>query len=126
MPKTKTYDFRSFVKNENDDWRKPKRIKRSEGEVLTFVALGGGMFAVLAPKVAYAQASKADDSFGDIYKVLMSIGDWLCVGVIIFSGSCWMLGHRSKALELLIGACCGYLLMRHAIDIKDFLKTIGN
>jgi type IV secretory pathway VirB2 component (pilin) len=124
MPKTKTYDFRSFVKNENDDWRKPKRVKLRNSELFTLVALGGGLFAMMAPKVAFAQATKADDSFTNIYGVLMTIGDWVCVGVIVFAGGMWMLGHRSKALELLIGACCGYLLMRHAIDVRDFLKTV--
>jgi hypothetical protein len=116
MPKTETIDFRSFVKNE---WRKESTLKHD----LTVVALGGGLFAILAPKVAFAQATDAD-SFTTIYGALMNIGDWLCVGTITFSGGMWMLGHRSKALELVIGASCGYLLMRHAIDIRDFLKTI--
>lgn len=42
--------------------------------------------------------------------------------VIIFSGAAWALGHRTKAIEILIGACCGYILARHAVDIRDFLK----
>jgi hypothetical protein len=54
----------------------------------------------------------------------MNIVDWLVVGVFVFSGVSWMFGHRSKALELLIGGAAGYILARHAIDIRDFLKTL--
>ncbi|MGY3188729.1 glycosyltransferase [Lysinibacillus sp. TE18511] len=65
------------------------------------------------------------DTFGDIHNTVMSIFDGGVVLVIIFAGASWALGHRSKAIELLIGVCCGYLLARHAIDIRDYLKSIG-
>ncbi|MGC4378422.1 TrbC/VirB2 family protein [Fictibacillus sp. Mic-4] len=117
MAKVETIDFRSFVKNE---WRS----ERKRDHAFKVVALGGGLFAVLAPKLAYAQATKADNSFSNIYSAIMNLADWICVGVLIFAGGMWMLGHRSKALEYAIGCCCGYLLCRHAIDIRDFLKSI--
>jgi hypothetical protein len=44
--------------------------------------------------------------------------------VIIFAGAAWSLGHRSKAIEILIGVCCGLILAQHAVDIRNFLKTI--
>lgn len=65
------------------------------------------------------------DTFGDIHQTVMTIFDGGVVLVIIFAGASWALGHRSKAIELLIGVCCGYLLARHAIDIRDYLKSIG-
>jgi len=74
---------------------------------------------ILTPTIAFA------DTFGDIHGTVMAIFDGAVVLIIIFAGASWALGHRSKAIELLIGVCCGYLLARHAIDIRDYLKSIG-
>ena len=74
---------------------------------------------LLTPTLAFA------DTFGDIHNTIMTIFDGGVVLIIIFAGASWALGHRSKAIELLIGVCCGYLLARHAIDIRDYLKSIG-
>lgn len=74
---------------------------------------------LLAPTLASA------DTFTGIHSTVMGIFDAGVVLVIIFAGASWALGHRSKAIELLIGACCGYLLARHAVDIRDYLKNIG-
>lgn len=74
---------------------------------------------LLAPALASA------DTFNGIHSTVMGIFDAGVVLVIIFAGASWALGHRSKAIELLIGACCGYLLARHAVDIRDYLKNIG-
>ncbi|MFS0878049.1 glycosyltransferase [Solibacillus isronensis] len=74
---------------------------------------------LLTPTLALA------DTFGDIHNTVMTIFDGGVVLIIIFAGASWALGHRSKAIELLIGVCCGYLLARHAIDIRDYLKSIG-
>ena len=76
--------------------------------------------ALIAPTIAMAA-----DTFSDIHHTVMSIFDGGVVIVIIFAGASWALGHRSKAIELMIGVCCGYLLARHAIDIRDYLKNIG-
>jgi hypothetical protein len=54
----------------------------------------------------------------------MNIVDWIVVGVFVFGGVAWMFGHRPKALELIIGGSAGYILARHAIDIRDFLKKL--
>lgn len=78
---------------------------------------------LLTPTVAFAE-SGADKTFQNIYGAVMKMFDGATVLIIIFAGASWMLGHRSRAIELLIGAGCGYLLARHAIDIRDFLKTI--
>jgi hypothetical protein len=44
--------------------------------------------------------------------------------IIIFAGASWGLGNRTKAIEILIGVSCGYILCRHSIDIRNFLKGI--
>lgn len=70
-----------------------------------------------------AQAA-IDGTFGNVHSAIMNAFDAGVVLVIIFAGAAWALGHRTKALEILIGVCCGYILARHAIDIRDFLKGI--
>lgn len=79
----------------------------------------------LATPFALTPSIVSADTFGDIHQTVMTIFDGGVVLVIIFAGASWALGHRSKAIELLIGVCCGYLLARHAIDIRDYLKSIG-
>ena len=79
---------------------------------------------LLTPTLALAAETSAETTFSNIYSAVMRMFDGATVLVIIFAGASWMLGHRSRAIELLIGASCGYLLARHAIDIRDFLKTI--
>lgn len=80
-----------------------------------------GSLAVTFPSVALAAD---EDTFHRIWDTLMTGLDWAAALVIVFSGVSWMLGHRTKAIELLIGVCCGFILARHAIDIRDMLKTI--
>ena len=80
--------------------------------------------ALLTPLLVTPTLVSAN-TFNDIHNTVMNIFDAGVVLVIIFAGASWGLGHRSKAIELLIGACCGYLLARHAIDIRDYLKSIG-
>jgi xanthine/uracil permease len=77
---------------------------------------------LIVPKIALASA--VDSTFGNIHKSIMNVFDAGVVLVIIFAGAAWGLGHRTKAIEILIGVCCGYILARHAVDIRDFLKSI--
>jgi hypothetical protein len=114
MAKVPTIDFRKFVRNE---WR-----SKSELKTLKIVALGGNLFAVLAPKTV--MAATTDATFGNVMSAVMNVVDWIVVGVFIFAGVSWMFGHRTKALELIIGGAAGYILARHAVDIRDFLKGI--
>ncbi len=113
MKRTETIDFRSFVRNDYKDF-----------DLTTFkiVSLGGSIFAVMIPRTA--MAATADATFGRIWPTVLNIVDWICVGVFVFAGVSWMFGHRSKALELIIGGAAGYILARHAVDIKDWLKTL--
>lgn len=80
-----------------------------------------GSLALTVPGVAFAAG---DDTFLRIWTSILNGLDWLAAFVIVFSGVSWMLGHRTKAIELIIGVCCGYVLARHALDIVEFLKTI--
>lgn len=80
--------------------------------------------AMLAPMLVIPTIASAD-LFTDVHSKAMSLFDGAVVLLIIFAGASWALGHRSKAIEMLIGVCCGYLVARNAIDIRDYLKTIG-
>lgn len=71
-----------------------------------------------------AAASAVNSTFGNVHGAIMNLFDAGVVLVIIFAGAAWGLGHRTKAIEIMIGVCCGYLIARHAIDIRDFLKGI--
>lgn len=77
---------------------------------------------LLIPKISFAAG--VNSSFGNIHGVLMNGIDAGVVLVILFSGCSWILGHRGKAIESLLSLSCGYILCRHAIDIRDFLQTI--
>lgn len=105
-------DFKSFIKN---DYRK-KNIKP------IIMKLSTGIYAMLIPKSVLA--ATADATFMNVLGAAMNIVDWLVVGVFIFAGVSWMFGHRGKALELLIGGAAGYILARHAVDIRNFLKAL--
>lgn len=78
--------------------------------------------AIMAGRMA-AEATM-DGTFGNVFEAVMKAFDAGVVLVIIFAGASWSLGHRTKAIEILIGVCCGYLLARHSLDIRDFLKQI--
>ncbi|MFC5528455.1 TrbC/VirB2 family protein [Cohnella yongneupensis] len=77
----------------------------------------------LFPKSIFA-ATPADSSWQEIFDTVLGIADWLCVGIIVFAGVTWMFGNRTKALEFLMGGASGYLIIRHAIDIRNWLKTL--
>lgn len=113
MAKIQTIDFRSFMRNDSEI---PKV------DAVKIVRLGAGIIAVMVPRTALAATANA--TFGNMWTAVMNIVDWIVVGVFIFAGVSWMFGHRTKALELLIGGASGYILARHAIDIRNFLKGL--
>lgn len=113
MAKTQTIEFRSFIRNKSEI---PKL------DSVKIVRLGVGIIAVMVPRTVLAATANA--TFGNMWTAVMNIVDWIVVGVFIFAGVSWMFGHRTKALELLIGGASGYILARHAIDIRNFLKGL--
>lgn len=76
------------------------------------------------PNVAFAAETTTTTTFDNVFDAVMTVFDYGVVLVIIFAGAAWALGHRTKAIELLIGVACGYLLARKSVDIRDFLKSI--
>lgn len=122
--KTQTLDFKQFVSNEK--LSTDELLKMLEDKRLTkIVSIGGGLMLLLIPKSALAATkATADQTFGNLWQAVMNIVDWIVVGVFVFGGVAWMFGHRTKALELIIGGSAGYILARHAIDIRDFLKKL--
>jgi hypothetical protein len=111
--KTVTIDFQDFINGDNGDKRGKSDIKP--------VLISAAINVVLAPTVGFAADA---DTFLTLYHTGLKVADWLCVGTIMFGGSQWMLGHRSKGIEYIISTACGYLIVRHAIDIRDFLQTL--
>lgn len=111
MAKVQTINFNDFMRGAN------KPIKNN-----TKVAFIGSTIATstLIPNIVLA----AGDTYGNVHQAIMNGFDSGVVLIIIFAGASWCFGHRSKAIEILIGVACGYLLARHSIDIRDFLKTI--
>lgn len=77
---------------------------------------------LLIPKITLAATMSS--SFGNIHGVLMNGIDAGVVLVLMFGGCSWILGHRGKAIEVLLSVSCGYILCRHSVDIRDFLQTI--
>lgn len=115
MARTETINFRSFVRNE-----------KSESDLTTFkiVSMGASMFAVMVPRTAFAATATANGVIGGLWPTVLNIVDWICVGVFVFAGVAWMFGHRTKALELIIGGVAGYILARHAVDIQQWLSKL--
>lgn len=95
---------------------------KSDKEVIAkIIGASGAITTVLVPKTVFAAGTGA---FGNVHDAIMRGFDWGVVLVIIFAGAAWGFGHRTKAIEILIGVSCGYILARHAVDIRDFLKSI--
>ncbi|MFJ5716509.1 glycosyltransferase [Neobacillus sp. NPDC093127] len=124
MAKIQTIDFKRFVKNEKISTDEVIKMLEDK-KFMKVVAIGGGLMLCLVPKSAFAATKvTADQTFGNLWEAVMNIVDWIVVGVFVFGGVAWMFGHRPKALELVIGGSAGYILARHAIDIRDFLKKL--
>lgn len=107
----KSYDFKT------GEWKKPGEKRKT---IVNALAATAPALVFVLPKVAFAAG--VNGAFGNIHGAIMNGFDAGVVFIIIFAGGAWSLGHRGKALEILIGVCIGYMLARHAVDIRDFLK----
>lgn len=96
QPKVRYYDFRAFGEG------RLVEINKKPIEIIIYST-------ALAPLLA----------------AFIDIADYLVIGVFMFSGAAWMFGHRTKAIELLIGGSVGYLIIRHAGDMQAFLESIS-
>lgn len=119
MTKIQTIPLRDFM--DGSYKHKTKKNSKVIGKVITATT---GTFMIHVPKSVLAAGIGVNSTFGNVHGAIMNAFDAGVVLVIIFSGASWALGHRTKALEILIGVSCGYILARHAMDIRDFLKEI--
>lgn len=99
----------------------PKCNKRKINIGTHSVILSSHIFSMIPN---YAQAAELDPVTGNIHSTVMAGLDAMVVFIIIASGIFWMLGHRTKAIHLLISCCLGYLLARNAVAIRDLLKSV--
>lgn len=117
------YDFLKADYANPNLTKNPLRIEQEKKKEITMksvITAAAPIVILSVPELAFA----ADSSFDNIYPSLMRMFDSAVVLVIVFAGASWALGHRSKAIELLIGVCCGYLLARNAVNIRDYLKSL--
>lgn len=64
------------------------------------------------------------NSFAAIVKAILELGDFLCYVFLAYAGFVWMTGDKTKAIERAIGVASGYLIIRKAEIIRDFLKAL--
>lgn len=118
MKKRETLDFKRFV-NEGDYVGKKNR------EVYSKVATATTTYTIMAtPKIVLAANGVSANAFDDLYKVFMNIFDGGVVLALVICGGTWAFGWRTQAIERIIYIAAGYILARHAKDIRDFLQTI--
>lgn len=103
-------------------------LKTAGGVAVPILVLKGLKEAFRAVPV-YASSARGSSvansgAWNEVLTTAMEIADWLCVGVIIFAGAIWMFNNRTKAIEQIIGGSSGYLVIRHAKDIQEWLHTI--
>lgn len=111
-------DWNAFMQGEI----KAKTCAPSSLGIVGKTAAGVHMF--LIPRSVFAASADGGDTWLEIFSTVLNIADWLCVGIIVFSGVTWMFGNRTKAMELIMGGGAGYLIIRHAVDIRNWLKTL--
>lgn len=52
------------------------------------------------------------------------MASYITAAVICFAGTAWMFGHRTQAIERLIGAGIGLYVILHVWDIIKFIKGL--
>lgn len=61
---------------------------------------------------------------GSLIPAYQGIATILAEAVICFAGTAWMFGHRTEAIEKLIGAAAGLLIILQAHNIVVWLKGL--
>ena len=126
------YDFKRFC-------REGDYIRKKNKEVYVMIAKATTGYMVIAvPKIiitggiAFADVGEvlevtADGNanpFDNLIDTLLRLFDSAVVIALIICGATWAAGYRAQSIERLIYIGAGYILARHAVDIRDFLKTI--
>lgn len=99
-------------------------VKRKPNAGGTVAKTAATIHTALIPQSVFASIGGAEDTWTEIFNTVLNIADWLCVGIIIYAGVTWMFGNRTKAIEFLMGGSVGYIIVRHAVDIRNWLKTL--
>ena len=84
-------------------------------------AITGFASVLILPLTAFAESG---DAFYKITSAAYKIADYAVVLVIIFAGAALMFDNRPRAMKTLLGAGGGYILLRNAENIRDFLKSL--
>lgn len=85
----------------------------------------GTVHLALIPKTVFASSVTAGSAtWVTVFSTVLGIADWLCVGIIVYAGITWMFGNRTKAIEFLMGGSIGYIIVRHAVDIRNWLRML--
>lgn len=115
------YDFlKADYENPNLNGGIVRKVEKGEGKSRVF-AYSSIVSFFITPINAFATTG---DTFNNIYEIVMRGLDFGFVLVCIFAGVNWMMGHRGRAMEILLGNIFGYLLAIHAGELRDFLKAI--
>lgn len=116
--KIQTVDWHGFF---NEELTKPA----GNSTVKVIAKVAGTIHVAMMPTSVFAASVTAGEStFIEVLATVLGIADWLCVGIIIFAGTTWMFGNRTKAIEFITGGAIGYVIIRHAIDIRNWLKAL--
>ena len=105
----------------NGEYVFTKKKKSKKGVVSALTGVGA---TVTFPMMALGATEEVNKTFANVHNAVLNAVDSGVVLVIIFAGASWMMGHRSRAIEILIGVACGYLIISHAMNLRDFLKSI--
>jgi type IV secretory pathway VirB2 component (pilin) len=118
MATTVTLEWKPFINGEI--------VRKGGGHKTNTVAKAAGIVHVLfLPRAVFAAAADGGSAtWAEIFETVLNISDWLCVGIIIYAGATWMFGNRTKAIEHLLGGAIGYIIIRHAEDIRDWLRSL--
>lgn len=118
MKNTESLEWQAFLAGEV--------VRKDKKRTVDVIAKTAGIaHTALIPKAVFAEAAvTGSDTWVHLLMTAMSIADWLCVGIIIYAGVTWMFGNRTKGIEIMITASCGYVIIRHAIDIRNWLRTL--
>lgn len=118
MAATVTLEWKPFINGEI--------VKKGAGYKSSTASKALGIIPVLlVPRAVFAAAADGGSAtWSEIFTTVLNISDWLCVGIIVYAGATWMFGNRTKAIEHLLGGAIGYIIIRHAEDIRDWLRSL--
>lgn len=125
--KVETVNWTDFFARESEDVTRVNEngaYVTGNSTVNKLAKIGGTIHVMLMPATVFAAEVAGEATFMNVLATALSIADYLCVGIIIFAGTTWMFGNRTKAIEFITGGAIGYVIIRHAVDIRNWLKAL--